>query len=137
MCPLSIRLGPPPVPSRIPSTFARPSSTCCHCTRSPRSPNVSAMSSAIACSEPVKLGVAIALLAHSTSRSRSTASSVTDVRQHFLAEESDLLVPRLAPELEHDVRAARVAVLLDRGDAVRRRAGDRLAAREERVAHLG
>ena len=35
MCPLNIRLGPPPAPSRMPSTFARPSSTCCHCTRRP------------------------------------------------------------------------------------------------------
>ena len=47
-------------------------------------------------------------------------SSATDVRQHLLAEEADLVVPAVAPELQHDVRAARVAVLLDRGDAVRR-----------------
>ena len=35
MCPLNIRLLPPPAPSRIPSAFARPSSTCCHWQRRP------------------------------------------------------------------------------------------------------
>ena len=43
---------------------------------------------------------------------------------------------RVAPELEHHVRAAGVAVLLDRGDAVGRRAGDRLALVEDLVRHL-
>ena len=95
------------------------------------------MSSAIACSSPVKLGIETARSAHSTSASSSIRSSVTtEVRQHLLAEELDLLVPVVAPELEHDVRAAGVAVLLDRGDAVLRRAGDRLAAVEDRVGHL-
>ena len=37
MCPLNISVGPPPVPARVASTFARPSSTCCHCTASPSS----------------------------------------------------------------------------------------------------
>ena len=69
MCPLNMRLGPPPAPARVPSTFARPSSTCCHCTCSPMSRNVSRMSSAIASSEPVKLGMPIARDAQSTSRS--------------------------------------------------------------------
>ena len=59
-----------------------------------------------------------------------------DVRQDLLAEQADLLVPVLAPELEHDVRAARVLVLLDRRDAVRGRAGDRLALVEDRVRDL-
>ena len=48
----------------------------------------------------------------------------------------ELAAPVLAPELEHDVGAARLAVGLDRGDAVLGRAGDRLAAVEERVGHL-
>ena len=37
MWPLNISVGPPPAPARVPSTFARPSSTCCHCTASPSS----------------------------------------------------------------------------------------------------
>ncbi len=48
MCPLNMRLLPPPAPSRIPSAFARPSSTCCHWQRRPVSSYSSAMSSAIA-----------------------------------------------------------------------------------------
>src|SRR5918996_6126627 len=137
-CPLNMRLGPPPTPGRVPRTFARSSSTCCHCTCSPMSAKVCATSSASACSDPVKLGVPTARLAHSTSRSRTIESggSAMEVRQHFLAEETDLLVPTLAPELEHDVRAACLAVLLDRRDAVLRRARDRLATIEQRVGHL-
>ena len=42
------------------------------------------------------------------------------MRQHLLSEEPDLLVPVGSPELEHDVGAAGVAVLLDRLDAVGR-----------------
>ena len=76
MWPLNISVGPPPVPSRIPSTFARPSSTCCHCTCSPISSKVSAITVAISCSEPVKLGVAIARLAQSTRRFRSILTSI-------------------------------------------------------------
>src|SRR5919106_6800015 len=136
-CPLNMRLGPPPTPGRVPSTFARSSSTCSHCTWRPMSASVCATSSAIACSEPVKLGVPMAVLAHSTSRSRSMVSSPTEMRQDLLAEEADLLMTAVAPELEHDVGAARLAVLLNRGDAVLRRAGDRLAAVEGRVGHLG
>src|SRR6188508_1593675 len=102
MCPLNMRLGPPPEPARVPRTFARPSSTCCHCTCSPRPRNVSRTSSAIASSEPVKLGVPIAREAHSTRRSRSMRISVTDVWKHLVAEEPDLVVPTVAPELEHD-----------------------------------
>ena len=67
------------------------------------------MSSAIACSSPVKLGVPIARLAHSTSRSRSMRDrrrSRAHAREDLLAEQPDLLVPVRAPELEHDVRAA-------------------------------
>ncbi len=45
-----------------------------------------------------------------------------EVWQHAIAEEPDLLVAILAPELEHHVRAAGVAVFLDRRDAVGRRA---------------
>ena len=57
--------------------------------------------------------------------------------QHALAEQADLLVAVVAPELEHHVGAAGVAVLLDRADAVVGRAGDRLAAVEDRVGDLG
>ena len=32
-CPLNISVGPPPAPAHVPRTFARPSSTCCHCRR--------------------------------------------------------------------------------------------------------
>src|SRR5687768_15605820 len=99
------------------------------------------------CSSPVKLWTPIMRLAVSTSLSRSTeiAGSSTligeailgaDVREHLLAEQPDLPVPVVAPQLEHDVRAAGVAVLLDRGDAVGRCAGDRLALVEERVRDL-
>src|SRR6185436_20354014 len=62
--------------------------------------------------------------------------SVAEVWQHLATEEPDLLVAVISPELEHHVRAARVAVLLDRGDAVRRRPGDRPALVEERVRDL-
>ena len=37
MCPLNISDGPPPVPLQVASAFARPSSTCCHCTCRPAS----------------------------------------------------------------------------------------------------
>src|SRR5918998_4100128 len=111
MWPLNIRLGPPPAPGRVPSTLARPGSSSCHWTCRHMSANVCATSSAIACSEPVKLGVSIARDAHSTSRARSTRNSATDVWKHLLAEEANLLVPTVAPELEHHVRAAGAAVL--------------------------
>src|SRR5439155_24460070 len=101
-----MRLGPPPTPARVPRTLARPSSTCCHCTWRPMSANVSRTSSAIACSEPVKLGVATARLAQSTSRSLSIRISVMEVWEYLLAEEPDLLVPRVAPELEQIGRAS-------------------------------
>ena len=57
------------------------------------------------------------------------------MRQHLLAEEPDLLVAVRAPELEHHVRAPCVTVLLDRGNAVGRRSGDRLALVKDRVGH--
>src|SRR4051794_18938990 len=57
------------------------------------------------------------------------------MRQYVAAEQLDLPAPVVAPELEQDVIAARVAVLLDRRDAVGRGAGDRLAAVEQVVAH--
>src|SRR5213083_2264695 len=67
---------------------------------------------------------------------RRSAAPSAKRRQHFLAEEADLLVPVGSPQLEHDVRAARLAVLLDRGDALVRRAGDRLATVEQGIGHL-
>src|SRR6476646_10048707 len=116
MCPLNMRLAPPPAPLSVPRTFARPSSTCCHCTCRPIPRNVSRMSSAIASSEPVKLGMPIACEAQSTSRSRSMKISATDVRKHLLAEEPDLVVAAVSPELVHLVGTAGAPVLLDRGD---------------------
>ncbi len=80
MWPLNMSADPPPVPSHVPSTFARPSSTCCHCNRRPIASNVSRISSAIACSSPVKLGTAIARFAKSTSRSQSTAAATRSRR---------------------------------------------------------
>ena len=71
MCPLNISVGPPPVPARVASTFARPSSTCCHCTARPSSAHWPAIHAAIASSEPVKLGIETAASASATSRSRS------------------------------------------------------------------
>src|SRR5439155_18887296 len=79
MCPLNIRAGASPDPASVPSTFARPSSTCCHWTASPISVSVSAISSAIACSSPVKLGTEIAASAKSTSRCSSTAPLIASV----------------------------------------------------------
>ena len=137
MCPLNISAGPPPAPASVPSTFARPSSTCCHCTCRPSSSNVWATNRAISSSlageagdrdrlaRPVDEPVAV-------DRERSSAH----VRQDPLAEEPNLLVPPVAPELEHDVGAAGLAVLLDRRDAVVGRAGDRLALVQQRVRDL-
>src|ERR671936_278693 len=123
MCPLNIRDGPPPAPAQSPTTFGRPSSTFCHCTCRPRSSSSERTRSPIACSLPVGLGTETRSTASPTSRS---ASISTEMRQHLPPEQLDLLGPPVAPELEHHVRAARFAVLLDRRDAVGRRAGDGL-----------
>src|SRR5215211_7552697 len=141
--PLSISVGPPPAPSQIPRTLARPSSICCHWTDIWLRSSSSWISSASACSEPVKLGVETKRTARSTSSPRSmrilrplTASSTSsELRQHLVAEQADLVVPSFAPQLEHHVRAAGVAVLLDRLDAVGGRACDRPALVEQRVVH--
>ena len=74
-----------------------------------------------------------------TMRSRASASAfwiTADVRQDLLAEQPDLLVAVFAPQLEHHVSASGVLVLLDRGDAVGGRSGDRLALVEQRVRDL-
>src|SRR6266404_5827199 len=145
MWPLNIRLFPPPLPApfptHVPRAFARPSSTCCHCTCRPISSKSDTISSAIGCSLPVKLWTSISALAVSISLSlrifkcvsASPSSLRPYVREHALPEQADLLVPVLAPQLEHHVGAACVLVLLDRGDAVVRRTGDRLALVEDRV----
>src|SRR6266542_7136905 len=133
MCPLNISDFPPPAPSQTPTTFGRPSSTSCHCTWSPMSASSSRTRSPIACSSPVGLGTETRSTASATSRS---ASISTEMRQHLLAEQLDLLVPAVAPELEHHVRAPGLAVLLDRSDAVGGSAGDRLAFVEDLVGHL-
>ena len=54
----------------------------------------------------------------------------------MLAEHADLVVAPVAPELEHHVGAADLAVLLDRRDAVVGGPGNRLALVEELVGHL-
>src|SRR6266480_3435177 len=133
MCPLNISDLPPPAPSQRPTTLGRPSSTSCHWTCSPMSSSSSRTRSPIACSSPVGLGTETRSTARRTSRSASTS---TEMGQHLLPEELDLLVPAFAPELEHDVRATGVAVLLNRRDAVGRRARDRLALVEDLVRDL-
>src|SRR5919202_3731498 len=139
MWPLNIKDAPPPEPSHSPTTFGRPSSTCCHCTWRPIRSSSSRIRSPIACSSPVGLGVETRSTARETRRLSSTAAatSVAEMRQHLPPEEPDLLVPAVAPELEHPVRAAGVAVVLDRLDAGGRRAGDRPALVEDRVGDLG
>src|SRR4029450_4766881 len=59
----------------------------------------------------------------------ATGGTSPKMRQYLPPEELDLLVAPISPELEHDVGAAGVAVLLDRGDAVGRSARDALAPR--------
>src|SRR5919204_1080182 len=108
-CPLNIRLLPPPEPSSTPRTLGRPSSTSCQVTCSPSPTSVSATYSAMRCSDPVGLGMSTRSDAVSTSRLRSTrGSAIAEMRDDLLPEEPDLLQPVVAPELEHDVRAAGV-----------------------------
>src|SRR6266540_618380 len=133
MWPLNISDLPPPTPSQIPTTFGRRSSTSCHCTWRPISASSSRTRSPIACSSPVALEIETRSTARRTSRS---ASISTEMRQHLLPEQLDLLVAPVAPELQHHVRAAGLAVLLHRCDAVRRRPGDRLALVEDLIGHL-
>src|SRR5215813_1914157 len=56
--------------------------------------------------------------------------------QDALAEQPQLLVAPIPPQLEHHVRAASLAVLLDRLDAIARRPCNRLAAVENVVRDL-
>src|SRR5215204_2261512 len=97
------------------------------------SANSSRMRSAIACSSPVGLGIETRSTASPTKRPGSIS---TEMWKHLLAEELDLIVSPVAPQLEHDVRAPCVPVLLDCRDAIRRRARDRLALVEDLVGHL-
>ena len=96
---------------------------------------------AMPCSSPVKLWTSIIRLAVSTSRSRSIGDGGVHQSRKcgstFSPNSRICSMPVLAPELEHDVGAAGVAVLLDRLDAVARRARDRLALVEQRVGDLG
>src|SRR6266511_2758220 len=133
MWPLNMSDFPPPAPSHRPTTFGRPSSTSCHWSWRPMSASSSRTRSPIACSSPVGLGTETRSTARPTSRS---ASISTEMRQHLLPEELDLLVPAVAPELEHHVRAPGIPIFRDRGDAVGRRAGDRLALVQDLVRHL-
>src|SRR5665213_923727 len=104
------------------------------------------MQRAICSSLPVGLEMSTNELAVATRRDSSTApasfarNSVAiaaaisaDVGEDLVREQLHLALAVLAPELEHDVRAAGLAVLLDRGHALRRRAGDRLALRQDLV----
>src|SRR6266536_4289514 len=93
----------------------------------------SRMRSPIACSSPVGLEIETRSTA---SRTRRSASISTEMRQHLSPEQLDLLMAAIAPELQHDVRAAGLPVLLDRGDAVVRSTRDRLALVENLVRHL-
>src|SRR6266516_7300375 len=133
MCPLNISDLPPPAPSPRPTTLGRPSSTSCHWTCSPMSASSSRTRSPIACSAPVGLGTETRSTARATSRS---ASISTEMWQHLLAEQFDLLVPAIAPQLEHHVCTPGLAIFLDRSDAVGRCAGDRLALVQDLVGHL-
>src|SRR6266508_2772284 len=133
MCPLNMSDFPLPSPSQRPTTLGRPSSTSCHCTWRPMSASSSRTRSPIASSCPVGLEMETSSTAR---RARRSASTSTEMRQHLLAEELDLLVPAISPELEHHVRAPGAAVLLDRSDAVVGRPGDRLALVEDLVRHL-
>src|SRR5439155_4927948 len=132
MWPLNMSDLPPPAPSQTPTTFGRPSSTSCHCTWSPMSASSSRTRSPIACSSPVGLGTETRSTASATSRS---ASISTVMWQHLFAEQLDLLVPVVAPQLEHHVSAAGLTVLLDRSDAVGGSSRDRLALVEDLVRH--
>src|SRR5581483_10550871 len=71
-----------------------------------------------------------------TGPARASRLRATELREHLLAEEADLLVPVRAPQLQHDVRAAGVAILLDRLDALCRRPRDRPALVEQRIRDL-
>src|ERR1700730_12598179 len=134
MCPLNISDLPPPTSvSQRPTTFGRPSSTSCHCTCSPMSSSSARTRSPIACSSPDGLGTETRSTASGASRAESVS---TEMRQHLLAEQLDLVVPAVAPELEHHVRAAGVPILLDRRDAVGGGAGNRHALVEDLVGHL-
>src|SRR6266508_1781807 len=133
MWPLNISDLPPPAPSHRPTTFGRPASTSCHWTWRPRSSSSSRTRSPIACSSPVGLDTETRSTASCTSRSASTS---TEMREHLLPEQRDLLVPPVAPELEHHVRATGVAVLLDRRDAVGGSPRDRLALVEDLICDL-
>ena len=134
MCPLNISVGPPPVPTRVAEHVRAAVLDLLPLDGQPELAALVAPSTpAIASSEPVKLGVETAADASSRRGGRGRSS---ELRQHPLAEEADLVVPLVAPKLEHDVRAAGITVLLDRLDAVDGRSGDRLAAVEQRVGHL-
>src|SRR6476619_3505082 len=114
MWPLNMSDFPPPAPSQTPTTFGRPASTSCHCTWRPMSSSSARTRSPIACSSPVGLGTETRSTASWTSRSASTS---TEMRQHLLPEQLDLLQAPIAPQLEHHVRATGVAILVDRRDA--------------------
>src|ERR1051326_1818885 len=109
MWPLNMRLFPPPAPARVPRTFARPSSTCCHCTCRPIESSVCAISSAIACSSPVKLCTPIIREAVSTRRSRSIFTMPLPADQ----------ITRIDAELyeQRGRERGRIAVSADEADA--------------------
>ena len=131
MWPLNISVLPPPVPRQVPSAFARPSSTCCHCTCRPSSSYSSTISSAIACSSPVKLWTSISELAVSTSRSRSTFSTGRPSRAGRGSSGGASIVgsPAAHPRLEAAVEVARISSA--EVDERRRREARRVALRAD------
>ncbi len=73
MWPLNIRLGPPPLPSRRPTTLGRPSSTSCQLTvEAHRLELLADMHWAISSSLPVGLEMSTNELAVATRRASST-----------------------------------------------------------------
>ena len=101
----------------------------------------SRMSSAMACSSPVKLGTSISgSPSRRAGRGRSRVSGAAisaEVREHLLAEEPDLL-GRSSPQsssmmcVQPASRYSSIAAMQSLG-----RAGDRLALVEDRVGHVG
>ena len=134
MWPLNISVWPPPAPGQVPSTFARPVLDLLplHLEAHARG-SVSSISRAIASSPPVKLGVETCAQRPLDQAVAGRPFMPRTCRQHLLGEQPQLPEPVLAPELEHHVGAAGLLVLLDRGDAVLGRAGDRLALVEDLV----
>src|SRR5215472_4408355 len=84
MWPLNIRLLPLPVPSQIPSTFARPSSTSCQVTASPAASSAPRMKRPISSSSPVALGMLTASEHMAMSSSSRICDRIAFVKSSFI-----------------------------------------------------